>query len=149
MSKYKFKLDALLKLRHLKEEQCKLEIGRLQIQITNFKKLIAKHEDEIGQAYQSQEQELNQGLSGVEARFYPFFVSGKRAHIDKIQNELNELQKEIDKKYEALKKLRGDVKVIEQMKDKDHKKYKKELEKKAFAEMEEQTQNWRIMTEKK
>jgi hypothetical protein len=32
MKGFKFKLEALLKVRKLKEDQCKMEIGRLQVE---------------------------------------------------------------------------------------------------------------------
>ena len=44
--------------------------------------------------------------------------------------------------YARLNEFRADVKVIEEMKEKDQKKYKKDLDKRMNAEIEEQVQNW-------
>ena len=85
---------------------------------------------------------MEDGVNGTEIKFYPFFVSGKRAHIQAIQNEIQSLTEQVNDKYENLKILRGDVKVIEEMKEKDVLKYKKALQKKQFENIEEQVQNW-------
>ena len=143
MKKYKFKLDALLKIRKLKEETCKMEIGRLQVQITNKQKEIAKHNSGIKEAFEGQEAGLSQGMTGQEIQFHPFFVKGKRAHIKQLENEIAELEDYKEKKYNELKYLRADVKVIEEMKTKDREKYKKQLQKKMDEQIEEQVQNWR------
>ena len=70
-------------------------------------------------------------------------MSGKRAHIKQLNDEINYLTKEVNQKFEELKHLRGDVKVIDEMKDKDMLVYKKKIEKKMNEEIEEQNQNWR------
>lgn len=143
MKKYKFKLDALLKIRRLKEETCKMEIGRIQVQIRELEKQKQNHNDGIRDAFESQEVGLKTGLSGQEARFHPYYVEGKRAYIKYIEAKIDELEKRKEEKLEQLKFLRADVKVIEQMKEKDQKAYKKEIEKKQFAEIEEQVTNWK------
>ena len=142
MKGYKFKLEAVLKIRKLKEEQCKMEIGRIQVEINKRKNDIKKHTAGIEQAYTSQEKLMEDGVSGQEARFYPYFVSGKRAHINAVQNEIDDLQSDVNSKFEELKILRGSVKVIDEMKEKDKIKYKKKIEKKQFEDIEEQVQNW-------
>ena len=143
MKKYKFKLEPVLKIRKVKEEQCKMEIGRIQVQIRTIKAEIEKHREGINQSYETSEKELKKGLFGQELRFHPYFVSGKNAHINRLQRELENLDVEIKAKYEELSHLRANVKVIEKMKEKDKIKYKKQLDKKIFEEIEEQTQNWR------
>lgn len=142
MKGYKFKLEAVLKIRKLKEEQCKMEIGRMQVQITRLKNEIGSHQSGIEEAYASQEKLMEDGVNGQEARFYPYFVSGKRAHISVLQSEIDDLQNDVNQKFDELKTLRANVKVIDEMKEKDKVKYKKKLEKKQFEDIEEQVQNW-------
>jgi flagellar FliJ protein len=143
MKGYKFKLDAVLKIRKLKEERCKMEIGQIQVQINTLNSDIQRHKDGIKQSYDSHEQGLSDGLNGQELRFHPYFVSGKNADITKIQQEIEYLKIDAEQKYEELKYLRADVKVMDQMKEKDQTKYKKHLQKKQFEEIEEQVQNWK------
>ena len=35
--KFKFKLEAVLKMRKIREDQCKMEIGRIQVEIQEIK----------------------------------------------------------------------------------------------------------------
>lgn len=142
MKKYKFKLDALLKIRKIKEDQCKMHIGQLQVHLTSLREEVAKHHKDINEAFDLQEQSLVGGASGLEARFHPYFVQGKRTHIAKIEDEIDQFESKVQLMYARLNEYRADVKVIEEMKEKDQKKYKKDLDKRMNAEIEEQVQNW-------
>ena len=148
MKKYKFKLEALLKIRKLKEEQCKMEIGRIQVRIKELENQIAQQDAGINEAYDMQEKALERGMEGLEVRFHPYYVEGKRTHIRALEMEKSRYQEYVEYKYEELSKLRADVKVITQMKEKDHLKYKKNLEKKMNERIEEQVQNWRMVLSK-
>lgn len=143
--KYHFKLEGLLKLRKLKEDQCKAQIGLLQVEISKRKKMIAQHTTEISEAYDSQQLSLEQGITGQDAQFYPYYMEGKREFINGLQNEIDQIQAQIDEKYLLLSKLRGDVKVIDKMKEKDKEKHKKYWEKREIEKIEEQVMNWKGM----
>lgn len=147
MKGFKFKLDAVLKIRKLKEEQCKMAIGRIQVRIRELEGYKRNHNVGIEQAYADQEKGLEEGMTGRELQFHPFFVGGKKAHINQIDNEIQGLEDEVAELYESLKQLRADVKVIDEMKEKEKTKYKKKITKKQFEELEEQNQNWRIANE--
>jgi len=142
MKKYKFKLDALLKIRKIKEDQCKMHIGQLQVHLTSLREEVSKHHKDINEAFDLQEQSLVGGASGLETRFHPYFVQGKRTHIAKIEDEIDQFESKVQLMYARLNEYRADVKVIEEMKEKDQKKYKKDLDKRMNAEIEEQVQNW-------
>lgn len=143
MKGYSFKLEALLKIRKLKEEQCKMKIGRIQVEISQLDKRIADRSDYINEAYSAQENALSEGASGREVTFYPYFVEGNRASIRDILLEKKQLQQQVQQLYLELNKLRADVKVIAKMKENDQTKYKKSLDKKEFQNLEEQVQNWK------
>ena len=140
--KYKFKLDAVLKIRKLKEEQVKMEIGRLNVEINNYENMVKQHSDNISEAYQAQEAELGKGLVGLEARFHPYFVQGKRAHIEALQAEIKMLQAKREKLYHDLNTRRGEVKVIENLKEKDYQAFKKQMNKKINENLEEDVIKW-------
>lgn len=148
MKKFKFKLEAILKMRELKEDQCKAEIGKIQSKINLLNDYKVSENQGIDKAYTDQEIGLGQGMKGQELHFHPYFIRGKRARINQIDTEVAELTDELTDKFEELKKLRADVKVIQKMKEKEKKKYKKEFNKKQFAQIEEQVQNWKQVVEK-
>jgi flagellar FliJ protein len=143
MKGYKFKLEALLKIRKLREEECKTEIGRLQVQITQLRNRIGEHDRGIDEAYDAQEIALSEGAQGQEVTFYPYFVEGNRASIRDIKQEIQVLEERVRELFVELNKFRADVKVIEKMKDKDMTKFKKEKIKKEHQDLEEQVQNWK------
>ncbi|MBD66424.1 MAG: hypothetical protein CME62_14530 [Halobacteriovoraceae bacterium] len=143
MKKFKFKLEPLLKIRKLKEDQCKMLIGQVQARINQLHEYKQGELAGIESAYKAQEDGLEQGMSGQEAQFHPYFVSAKKARIKLIDNEVSELQDKLKDMFKELNKLRADVKVIEKMKEKEIKSYKKEYTKKQFATIEEQVQNWK------
>ena len=146
MKGYKFKLEALLKIRRLKEDQCKQQIGQLQVHKSELEGQIQKFNSEVSEMYHAQEETLESGASGQEAKFFPFFMEGKRAHINQTMNRIDEVNAHIQTKLDQLKHLRADVKVIEKMREKDLKNYKLRLNKKQSQDLEETTQNWKMAT---
>ena len=142
--KFKFKLEAVLKVRKLKEDQCKMEIGRLQVRMNELKEYKRENNESIDQAYTQQESSLGGGLSGRELQFHPYFVAGKKANISIIDKEMTMLQEQLDYRFKELNHLRGEVKLVEEMKEKEKVKHKKERTKKEFEQIEEQVQNWKI-----
>jgi flagellar biosynthesis chaperone FliJ len=78
MKGYKFKLEALLKIRRLKEEQCKQEIGRLQVVVKNIEDKVKGFNEDIAEMYEAQETTLEMGASGQQARFFSFFHEWKK-----------------------------------------------------------------------
>ena len=141
--KYKFKLEALLKMRKIREDQCKMEIGRIQVEIGKIKSQINEQSDGISEAYELQERSLQGGATGLETRFHPYFVQGKRDHILILERSMKDLEDRLARMYQILTQFRADVKLVEQMKEKDKTAHKKASDKKMYAEIEEQIQNWK------
>ena len=142
MKKHKFKLEALLKMRQLKEEESKMRIGKLQLKKRELESQMAQENSGISQAYESQEASVNQGATGLDLRFYPYFMQGKRASVAKIKSEIEQIDQMLGALYWELSELRAKTKVLEEMKGKDKKAHKKLTNKKMSANIEEQVQNW-------
>ena len=142
MKKHKFKLEALLKMRKLEEDQCKMRIGRLQSKKRELQDEIQEQHTGIAEAYISQEASVQEGASGLDLRFYPYFVQGKRAAVQKNEDKIRQLDQLLEEAYTELKERRAKAKVLEEMKEKDKKAHKKKLEKEAHKKIEEQVMNW-------
>ena len=142
MKGFKFKLDALLKVRKLKEDQCKMELGRIQVMKQKKIDEIKRQNLGIDKAYGDQENTVQAGATGLDLRFYPYFMQGKRTNIRLLEQEIDALDRAIAEKNQELIELRGNVKVLESMKEKHLEKYKKETNKKIDLDLEEQVQNW-------
>jgi flagellar export protein FliJ len=142
MKKFSFKLEAILKVRQIKEDQCKMQMGRIQVEINHLKNQIEVINQGVAKAYDSQEGFLNSGTSGQQIRFYPYFVEGNRNQIKHLQYEISVLEQELSEKQTELARLRGDVKIIENMKEKEFQKFKKEYNKQQELKIEEQILMW-------
>lgn len=139
---HKFKLEAVLKMRKLAEEQVKMQLGKVNVQITETHEQIKIQDASIDEAYKAQEAGLGEGLDGQEIRFHPYFVQGKKAHIGQLQAQLRMLESEREKLQKELNHKRADVKVIEKLKEKDFKEYKNRIEKKMAEQLEEDVLTW-------
>ncbi|MCR9205933.1 MAG: flagellar export protein FliJ [Halobacteriovoraceae bacterium] len=136
-SKFKFKLEGLLKLRHFKEEQLKVELGKINSDIQKTKARIIELEDHMKNAYESQEDILSTNTTGQMARFFPYFIQAKREDIKNQENLLYSLERRYQLKLKEVSIAMGEAKVISKMKDKEKDTWKKEKDKKEQAEIEE------------
>ena len=138
--KYKFKLEALRKLREAIEERVKIEVGRINSEIQIRRDRIAEIEAEISLGFNSQESLGASGALGRNFQFYPLYIQGKREEREKLENEIYSLNMQYERKRLELNKARGMVKVVNKLKEKDYKKFRNELNKKEETEIEELNQ---------
>lgn len=135
--KFKFKLDALLKLREFKEKKLKVELGNLVSGMNRAKELINDYGLHINEAYAGQEKLLEGQVQGEMLKFFPYFVEGKNAAIKKAKENLATLQTQYEAKIKEMTIARGETKVIDKLKDKEHLLFKKEKAKKDFEKIED------------
>jgi flagellar FliJ protein len=139
MKKFKFKLDSVLKLKSFKEEKIKMELGAIVAQIHNCKDVMAKIKDDVNSAYKDQETMLKKGATGQEVQFFAHFVKGKKEHMIFQQNILKELNESYNIKITELKVIKGEVKIVENLKEKKKTEFNKDEEKKFQASIDELT----------
>ncbi|MCT4642062.1 MAG: flagellar FliJ family protein [Bacteriovoracaceae bacterium] len=142
MKKYKYKLDALIKMRKIKEDRCKMEIGRIQNRIKELEGFKKGHIDFKEQTYKAQEEILKTNATVSQVGHIPSFIETNLDHIERIDDEIKWLEEQRKSRIIQLGKLKSDVKVIESMKEKDFSKYKKEFNKKQNETIEELVQIW-------
>lgn len=135
--KFSFKLEGLLKLRHFKEEQLKVELGQINTDIQNTKVRIAELEQHIAEAYDSQEKSLSGHSDGRLARFFPYFIQAKKEDIKANENLLFSLERKYQAKLKEVSQAMGESKLIQNMKEKAKDTWKKEKEKKEQEDIEE------------
>jgi len=135
--KYKFKLEALLKVRGFKEKTLKIELGKILQSVGLIEEKIAKAHLDINESYMAHDKLIGSSIAGRELQFFPFFIEGKNCDIDQCQAELAKLKEQFEQKMAEVKIARGETKVIENMKDRDFEKCKKEFNKKLNADLEE------------
>ncbi len=149
MQKFKFKLDGLLKVREFKEKRLKVELGEILTQIQNVKDEIQTLNDNIVETYEAQEKFLADPSSGDMVKFFPRFIKTKKADIKNKENLLFALEKKFDQKQVEMGVARGEVKVIENLKEKKSTEHKKKAEKKFQEDVDELVQIRRLLKETK
>jgi len=149
MKKYQYKLDPVLKIRKFKEESCRIELGQLLTQLTKIENQIAYDENEIQNYAKIQETALKGGVRGDQIQAFPMLIEGKERNIELLIRDKKHLEKKVELKRAELATLRGELKVIENLKEKDYNEYRKEVNKEIDQKVEEQTLNWLLHKDKK
>lgn len=137
MQKFKFKLDGLLKVREFKEKQLKIELGEILKEINVVEGKIADANQAITETYDAQEAFMRDPSNGQMLQFFPLFIQGKKEDIKNKDNLLWSLRKKYDKKVAELATARGEVKVMENFKEKKKDEWSKEKNKKEQEAIEE------------
>ena len=149
MQKFKFKLDGLLKVREFKEKRLKVELGEILTEMQAVKDDIKRLNENIHDTYQAQESFLADPSSGDMVKFFPRFIKTKKEDIKNRENLLYALQRKFDEKQVELGTARGEVKVIENLKEKKATEHKKKVEKKFQEDTDELVQIRRLLKETK
>ncbi len=143
MKKYQFRLEPVLKVRKFKEETCRMELGQLLNELQKIEDQLAHDQEQIESYYKIQEGALEGGgMTASQLQAFPMLVAGKTRNIELLENAKKRQEQLIEDKRKELAIMRGELKVIENMKEKDFEKYRKELNKENDKKVEEQTQNW-------
>lgn len=142
MKKYKFKMEAILRLKEFEEEKAKIELGKVNKQIVEIDNKIEKHLISIETAYTSQEEILKSGSDGRFLQFYPFYTQSMQNTIIKLKQDRAELEKLATVKLQELVRCRNQVKIFEKLKEKDFLEWKKAVNKEEDQKIEENVQLW-------
>lgn len=142
MKKYAFRLEPVLKVRKLKEENCRMELGQLITGLTRLQDQINHDQREIENYYKIQEGSLKLGMNAGQLQAFPMLVEAKEQNMRLLRRDMIRQEKLIEEKKQELAILRGELKVVENLKEKDYNEYRKALNKEIDQKVEEQTQNW-------
>lgn len=126
-----------------------MELGQLLMELGKIEDQLAHDRQEIDNYYKIQEGTLKNGMTGGQLQAFPMMVAAKNRNIELLEEEKNQQLKKVEEKKQELAQLRGDLKVIENMKQKDFDEYRKALNKEIDQKVEEQTQNWLQYQDKK
>ena len=149
MKSYTFRLEPVLKVRKLKEENSRMELGKLVTELNKIDNQLAHDRGEIEQYYKIQEGALKTGMRGDQVQAFPMLVAGKNKNIELLLRDKKLKEQEIEMKRQELAILRGELKVVENLKEKDYTEFRKAMNKEIDQKVEEQTQNWLQHKERK
>ena len=142
MKRYQFKLEAVRKMRSMLEETCRSALGLLMVERQNLVELIESLQHDIQNSYLEQEKLMSGGMKASHAAFFPMMVAGKEARIKEVQAEMAALDERIEEKKHELTQRRADLKLIENLKEKDFQAWRKAYNKETDLKVEEMVQLW-------
>lgn len=119
-----------------------MELGQLLMQLNRIDDQLAHDKNEIDTYYNIQEGGLRNGMTGGQLQAFPMLITAKQENISRLERERKKQEQRVEEKKRELAQLKGDLKVMENLKDKDYEQYRKALNKEIDQKVEEQTQNW-------
>lgn len=137
MKKFNFKLDGLLKVREFNEKKIKIELGEILKEINELEDKVLFANKSIDETYEAQEVAMRDVSSGRMMQFFPYFIQGKKEDIKNKETLLWALRKKRGEKIAELATARGQVKIMENFKERKKGEWKKEKNKKEMEEIEE------------
>jgi flagellar biosynthesis chaperone FliJ len=105
--------------------------------------------EEIKKYYQIQEASLKDGANAGRLQTFPGIIEAKDKSIQILRRGQKRQELLIEEKKVELAGLRGELKVMENLKEKDHTEWKKAYNKEIDQTVEEQTQIWLNHRDKK
>lgn len=142
MQRYRFRLEAVLKVRRMHEETCRNELGMLMVERQHLLDRIAAMRHEVAAAYTTQEKGLAGGMRAGHAAFFPQLVEGKNAHIKQVLGQIEGVEVRIEAKRTELQTKRAELKAVENLKEKDLLVWRKAYNKETDQKVEEMVQLW-------
>jgi flagellar FliJ protein len=149
MKKYTFRLEPVLKLRKLKEENCRMELGQLLTELNRIEDQLAHDRNNVNTYYEIQEGSLKKGMTAGQLQAFPMLVAGKNRNIELLEIQKKKQQDRVEAKKQELAQVKGDLKVMDNLKQKGFDEWRKATNKEIDQKVEEQTQNWLQAKEKK
>jgi flagellar FliJ protein len=143
MIKYVFKLEAVLKVRKMAEERARQDLGRLQMKKSLLQSDIKTQYIDIDQLYTNQDQHLKDTVRPSILLFYSKSIEAKKSVIEQLKKKEKEMDQQIKVQMDFLIQKKAELKMIENIKDKDVAQYKKKFERDQNIKIEEQVQIWK------
>ena len=140
MKKYKFKLEALLRIRKFREKIVKQELGEIVSSIETTKEKQQMIEKEIFHYYKLQERSIRSGISAGELSLYPKILQTKRYEAKNTKENFDVLDQKYKEKVKELETALKEVRIIKNMKEKYRELFRKERNKENQRNIEELTQ---------
>jgi len=131
--KFEFKLKTLLKLRKFEERQAKEAVGAILKEIDEINVSIKEMKKNIDGVYSSEKKSTDTRMLS----FFPKHIQAIKADISSQTVILDALKRKYEEAKTVLAKSRGEVRVVENIKDKKFKEHKKKNDKNEQEMLEE------------
>ncbi len=137
MSKFKFRLQSYLDLKVTEKKNLEYQLAIMLKEVYRHKKQIGLDQEAIKYLLDKLNSSLSVGMQAGIASAAPDSVRIKRVNIGLHEGAIEKLNKEVDQLKEKLFQKEAEIKVLQEMKDKKFKAWKKKIEKKRDEDREE------------
>ena len=134
---YKFRLETVLTYRRNLEEQAELQLAREQIILGGHFKRLGELKQSRVQMTEEQEIRKKRRMTSARFRFYQDLIVYNEKEIERQNGVIESQRQVVEKVREELEKKMRNRRVVENLRDRDHKMYVKELLRKEQNESDE------------
>ena len=142
MQKFKFKLESVLKMKTLLEEQCRNELGKIFVEKKKIEDEIALMNRNIEAMYSENESHLQSGMKASHASMFPQLSSAYHAKIDELKKKMKVVDERIENKKIELNEKRAELKLMSNIKEKELNVWKKAYNKHVDESVDEMVMMW-------
>ena len=129
MKKFKFRYERILKIRKDKVEEIKNKLGKLNYDLSQKEKEMEAVFDQRNEFFKENDILLEKGCSAGELKSINDFSSFYRKSIDKLRNDIRNLNNRIEKVMSELSEAVKEEKIMEKLKEKEYEIYLENIEK--------------------
>ncbi len=120
---YRFRLQSVLKFRRNMERHHVQEISKLRMGLAEEERRLSRFMEEVKTAADHLVEEAGKGIDPREAALYRSYIISARTRIREQEGRILSLERNIEKKRSELISASREKKVMEKLKEKDHKRY--------------------------
>ena len=132
-----FKMEILLKLKKFREQNEKINLGKILKKIDENKKQISILNKNLDEIYGCQSSELEKNIKGNAGGAYHVLIDAIRTRIKNHYKNLENIKKDYDQSRKRLNVVLGEVKALQKMKNAHERSLKKKKDLKREREIED------------
>lgn len=130
MKNFKFKLEGVLKFRKSKVDRVRYELGKINRNIDEVLRRIKELEKMTGDTINMQGDIFSNTIQARFLQFIPELIVANKNAKEQLNKKLEDLRHDFDEKNQEFLRVKGEYKLIEKIKSKKFKEFKRELNKK-------------------
>lgn len=127
IKKYRFELEALLKIRSIEEEKALQDLGKIIAKVNSANEEVRILEQQYNEELKKFEVYLSSGQANMSFQNFNLFLNRLNDTKRKVQKYIESLQPELEEKRNKLLEVRKNKRILEILKEKRLQEYKKEL----------------------
>lgn len=138
MKKFKFSLEAVLKLRSLEEAQAQKELQEIRAKVRSQELVLHQMYESVEKSYQlGLEYKVEGEQVSPKLEVVDVFIHGQNKRIELKREEIRRLKQQEEEKQEAWLQKRKEKKALEVLREKKYEEFKKEVSRKETIKIDD------------